>query len=107
MSGRDESSWDGPRPSSSSGRDEINFKLWGRGQDENEVRTRQGRLEDEMRTRTAQIMNITFLIRDINHPVEDQKLDFLFSKIEFLHFLSSAFRSFRPFGDQSSHILNF
>ena len=58
-------------------------------------------------TRSAQIMNITFLIRDINHPVEDQNLDFLVSKIEFLHFLSSAFRSFRPFGDQSSHNLNF
>lgn len=53
------------------------------------------------------LMNITFLIRDINHPGEDQNLDFLVSKIEFWHFLSSAFRSFRPFGAQWSHILNF
>ena len=57
--GRDESSWDGPRPSSSSGRDEINFKFLG-------TRTGRGRavLEflgtsgpqifgDEDRTRTS------------------------------------------------------
>ena len=55
--GRDESSWDGPRPSSSSGRDEdeINFKLWGREQDNDEMKTRQGRLEDEMRMRIGNI----------------------------------------------------
>ena len=59
---RDESALDGLRPSSFSGRDEdeIYFKLWGRGQDGDDVRTRQGRLEDEMTPKLK--LNETFLL---------------------------------------------